>query len=282
MPDDTTSQANKYDLRITQSVDDLRSNAKWTLVAFGAVGTTMLAGSQLSSIGKFPLDEPWLWLALGCAAAALIAATVAIGSAWRVATAGYVEIDYLTPADREFVTRNPALLEGFGTIDNLRAWYHFAIQQRFEALTQPQVDLHDLDNSEAWLLYLDNLVDNVTSFIHYNKIRVQSERSRSVLIVATVVSAVALLAFVWAANRTELPATVVLTSPTSEAVLTLTEAGKAALTPLLGKSCAANSRIEVIALSVAATGTDVVTRKTKDCPLVRFTVTDALGKLSSP
>ena len=42
MPDDTNPQGSKYDVRLTKSVEDLRSNAKWTLVAFGAIGTTLL------------------------------------------------------------------------------------------------------------------------------------------------------------------------------------------------------------------------------------------------
>src|SRR4029077_11575516 len=99
MADDSKSDSNKYDLRITQSVESLRNNAKWTLVAFGAIGTTLLAGSQLSSLGKFPLDDLRLWAALAFAGIALIAATLAVRSALQVANAGNVEIDHLKPGD---------------------------------------------------------------------------------------------------------------------------------------------------------------------------------------
>jgi hypothetical protein len=195
MADDPNSKPGKYEQRVTQSIDDLRSNAKWALVAFGAIGTTLLAGSQLSNIGKFALNDGRLWMALFCAGIALFAAVVAVRSALNVANTGYVEFDHLDEADNEYVRRNPALLEGFLTTDNLRAWYRLAIKERFETLTQPTVNAEDLDNSEAWLVYLDGVVDNIMSYIRYNRIKEQSDKSRSVLIVAIFIAAIAILGF---------------------------------------------------------------------------------------
>jgi hypothetical protein len=64
--------------------------------------------------------------------------------------------------------------------------------------------------------------------------------------------------------------------------LALTGNGKKVLAPLLGANCVASDRMQVIVLNVSTTGSDVVSLKTKDCPLARFTITDPLGKLSSP
>lgn len=281
MTDEAASKPDKYDLRLTQSIEDLRSNVKWTLVAFGAIGTTLLAGSQLSSLGKFPLQEPRLWAAIIFATAALGAAAYAVWSALKVANAGYVEFYNLDPADVEYVQRNAALLEGFGTIDNLRDWYNTVIEERHACLTHSPVDEEAQASYEIWFNYLDGLVDTVVSYIHYNRIRQQAEKSRTRLIFASIVAAIALLGFAWAANPKEEKPVLVLQSPASAATLTLTDEGKKALTPLLGASCTALSQIEVIILNVTTAGSEVVTLTTKDCPLARFTVTGTLGRLAA-
>jgi len=281
MPDDADSKSNKYDSRITQSIDDLRSNGKWALVAFGAIGTTLLAGSQLSNIGKFSYNDPRLLVALVCGGLALLAASAAVRATLKVANTGYTELSKLCDADKEFLQENPALLEGFGTVDNVMNWYNFAIEQRFEALTQDPVNADDLEISQAWFGYLDGVVDNVASYLRYDRIKRQAEASRATLIDATFVAGLAIFGFVWAANPKSEQATVVLQSPASVAALKLTDQGKIVVAPIIGAKCAGLDKIDVIVLSVATTGSDLVTLKTVDCPLVRFTVTDALGKLSA-
>jgi hypothetical protein len=278
--DEPASSNNKYDQRITQSVNDLRSNAKWALVAFGAIGTTLLAGSQLSSIGRFTCNDPRLWLALVCAGAALLAAAAAVYVTLRVANAGYTEITDRTAADDQFVAHNPFLLEGFGTVDNLLAWYDAAIDRRFGIMMQDPIPAADLDNIEGWLRYLDGVVDNVTSLIRYNRIKRQSDAAKTVLIAATLIAAIAILGFAWAANPKADQPIVVMQSPTSQARLTLTEEGKRALAPLLGAACVAQDHVDVIVLSLGPSGNDVVSVKSKDCKLARFSVGDTLGKIT--
>jgi hypothetical protein len=95
------------------------------------------------------------------------------------------------------------------------------------------------------------------------------------------VAAIGLVGFAWAANPQVEQPIVVLKAPASEARLALTVAGKTALAPVLGASCVAIDRIDVIVLTVTTAGSEVVSAKTKDCPVARFTLTDALGKLSS-
>jgi hypothetical protein len=98
---------------------------------------------------------------------------------------------------------------------------------------------------------------------------------------ASIVAAIALLGFAWAANPKAEQATVILQSPISAAALKLTEQGKAVLSPIVGAQCAAQDHIDVIVLNVATTGSDVLTLKSKNCQLSRFSLTDALGKLSA-
>jgi|GEM_PF-229887 len=280
MPDETDSAGSKYDIRLTKSVEDLRSNAKWTLLAFGAIGTTLLAGSQLSNLGKFGLSDPRLLVAVGCAIFAMVAATFAVWSALRVANTGYVEFYHLEPGDIEYVERNSALLEGFGTVRNLREAYDNAIRARHAAITAERVDEQTFNSAEIWFNYLDGLVDIVVSYIRYNRIRQEAERSRAQLIGSSVIAALSLLGFAWAANPgAEQPP--VLHSPASAAKLTLTAAGKTVLAPVIGEKCAALASIDVIVLNVTTSGSEVVTISNSDCPIARFTLTNAQGSLVS-
>jgi len=279
MPDDAAPTSGKYDLRLTKSVEDMRSNAKWTLVAFGAIGTTLLAGSQLSSLGKFAVTEPRFQIAVLCALLAMASATFAVWSALKVANTGYVEFYNLSQSDIDYIERNRALLEGFETVQNLRDAYDNAIVVRHAGITAEQVDLQTFNSNEIWFQYLDGLVDIVVSYIHYNRIRTQSERSRGQLIAACIVAAISLLGFAWAANPGTEQQTV-LQAPPSPAHLTLTAAGKTTLRPMLGAKCVERPAIDVIVLSIATTGWDVVTLASKDCQVARFTVTATMGKLT--
>jgi hypothetical protein len=278
--EDSGAKLDKYEVRLTESVENLRSNAKWTLVAFGAIGTTLLAGSQLSSLGKFPLNDGRLWAAIAFAIVAMLAATAAVRSALKVANAGYVEFNNLSDADIRFVQDNPALLEGFESIENLKGWYNLCIEARFNAISQPVMNQAALTNAERWFNYVDGVIDNIMSYLHYNRIRQEAEESRGQLMDASIFAAISLLGFAWAANPKAESPVVVLTSPPSQATLALSESGKKSLAPLLGTSCINLDRIDIVLLSVSTTGSEVVTSKTKDCPLARFTITDNLGKLS--
>ena len=111
MPEGDSAKADKYESQLAQAVEHLRGNVKWTLIAFGAIGTTLLAGSQLSNLGKFQWTEPRLWVALLCALVALGVAAYAVRSALVVAYTGYVELNSLTDEDIAYVERNPALLK---------------------------------------------------------------------------------------------------------------------------------------------------------------------------
>jgi hypothetical protein len=130
MAESANPKGDRYETSVTQAVEYLRGNVKWTLIAFGAIGTTLLAGSQLSNIGKFQPNEFRLWFAIGCALAALLAAAYAVNSALKVAYAGYTEFFDLGEADRTFVQRNPGLSEGFDTVVALALAYQRCVTAR--------------------------------------------------------------------------------------------------------------------------------------------------------
>src|ERR1017187_6585007 len=113
MADDGDLKHERYDAQRTQAKNSLRGSITSALVAFGAIGTTVLAAPQLSNLGKFKYDDPRLWLALVCALFALGAAAFAVRIALKVAFTGYTELNSLEPDDIEYVEKNSALLEGF-------------------------------------------------------------------------------------------------------------------------------------------------------------------------
>jgi len=281
MADDKSPKPDKYEIQLTQAVDYLRGNVKWSLVAFGAIGTTLLAGSQLSNLGRFQIDEPRLWAAVLFAVLALGAASYAVRTAQAVAYTGHVEYSQLTQSDYDFIENNRPILEGFDSVAALRETYQRIIAQRYRALMTPGTPATVLESNEHWYAYLDSMNDKILAYIRYNRIRLQVDRSRTELTAASIVAAIGLVGFAWAANPAKDNPTILLKSPASEAALTLTEAGRTTLAPVLGKACTAQSHIEVIVLNVTATSTEVLSLKTKDCPLVRFTMNDALGKLAA-
>ena len=57
---------------------------------------------------------------------------IAVRSALAVAYTGYVEFNNLSDDDIAYVQRNPALLEGFGTVTNLKDAYNAAIASRHD------------------------------------------------------------------------------------------------------------------------------------------------------
>jgi hypothetical protein len=279
MADESSSRSDKYEKRLTDAVDYLRGNVKWTLVAFGAIGTTLLAGSQLSNLGKFETSEPRLWIAFLFAIFALGAAAYAVRSALAVAYTGYTELYHLDADDIRYVERNSALLQGFGSVQNLRQAYEHCIRDRHRELTATEKDPEALESNEIWFAYLDGLVDDVLSYIRHDRVRRQVERSRSELTVASMIAAISLVGFAWAANPKVEQRVVVLKASASEARLKLTEAGKKALEPLMGVKCVSLGLIDVVALDPAAAKHDVISSKTKDCPITRFTIDDSLGSL---
>src|SRR6266550_4530887 len=75
-------------------LETLRSAAKWLLAAAAGVGALLVAGLQLTGIGRLPLDSWRLYAALGAAAVALSAIGYMIKAASTVLTQ-----EWLTLAD---------------------------------------------------------------------------------------------------------------------------------------------------------------------------------------
>jgi hypothetical protein len=218
--------SDKYETRVTAAIDYLRGNVKWTLVAFGAIGTTLLAGSQLSNLGKFEYNDPRLIVALSCAIAALFAAAFAIYSALKVAFTGYTEFYHLDQTATDHIEDNPALLEGYATVAALREAYKDAVAKRHAELIAEEKDPQAIDSNQYWFEYLDTLVDHVVAYARYDSIRTQAKRSRAQMTGASIVAAIGLVGFAWAANPPAGTPPVATTIPSATTAPTQTTTNK--------------------------------------------------------
>ncbi len=280
MPAVADSSPDKYEARWTQAADYLRGSIKWTLLAFGAIGTTLLAGSQLSNLGKFSAGEPRLWLALAFALAALLAAAYAMHSALRFLYTGHTEFYRLASDEIADIEKNKALLEGFISVKALRTAYEECISVRHSKIMAAKMNARELKSAETLYHYLDGVIDKVVSHVRNYRMRQEVKRTRKELTRASMAAAVALLGFAWAANPAIEKPAIVLQAPASEARVALTETGRQKLAPVIGANCVATGPIGVIVLSITTEGSEVISLKTKDCPIKRFTLNDSLGKLS--
>lgn len=133
----------------------LRDAAKWLVASFAAVGATLVAGSQLSSIGKLPICFDWLSLRCSRLPIAILGAIVGLVSVvWAI----WIAVELLTPesmapdrlkeewkrGEKSAVYRyfhlNPSYMQGF--ID-------FEDQERLVAEAYARFDELDKEHDQA-------------------------------------------------------------------------------------------------------------------------------------
>jgi hypothetical protein len=131
-----------------EGVKTLRETAKWLTTAFAALGTAMLAGTQLSKIGQLGLADLRLWVAVAAGTLALSAVGVVIWNVTRVLAPEWVSIheliqdqeDQRQTDDLEFVEKNKYLYTGYDTIKALRENYDRLVRERDALVAQENWD----------------------------------------------------------------------------------------------------------------------------------------------
>ena len=79
----------------TTGLNHLQDTAKWIIGIFGAIGGVLIAGTQVSKIGQFTLNDPRLWVAVIAGAVGLAAIGITIAVATSVLVTAPVSIDTL-------------------------------------------------------------------------------------------------------------------------------------------------------------------------------------------
>lgn len=266
--------------------DRIRDTAKWLTVSLALIGGVVLAGTQLSSIGKLmPGDERFTVAAAGGALALVGTAAILWSTVWVATTRAknltdLAEDNLLLANSTEHPNRprvkelkDATLLQGFADVKTLAYEYTEALRkQRTEQATQADVDrVEDLDG----------IVRNVLKVAAYVRLSTRWRIAAAVIAVGGAVAAVGVVMFVWAANPPPEAAASVVTPGTLSSAearsLELTAAGAAALKDDLGPStCDTSQPIEVRLLGTTDVGPDVLVDE-PGCTSVRFIVTDAWG-----
>lgn len=112
--------------------EKIREAAKWLIASFAAVGAALIAGSQLSSIGRLPLCVDWsmdcarLWVALLGTVASLVGVVLAIWIGVTLLVPDPAPVHALKgewqgkdPYLRTYFTENRSLLQGFDDFEDV-------------------------------------------------------------------------------------------------------------------------------------------------------------------
>jgi hypothetical protein len=209
--------------RSGQAADQIRDAAKWLIGAFAAVGAALIAGSQLSSIGKltvcahFTLECDRLWLAL-------IGAAVGLGGVvWAI----WIGVSLLTPDQmspsalqrewdrgdksivRRFFEENRDYLQGFSDFNDI----HTRRKEKYEEFDR--LDERNATAGEGEIPELNESLEFATDEINELNARAESlldlanqvhftyyfrtTAIRKILLAATL-AAVGIVVFAWAGN----------------------------------------------------------------------------------
>ncbi|MFJ5798476.1 pentapeptide repeat-containing protein [Streptomyces decoyicus] len=204
--------------------DKIRSAAKWLLASSAAVGAALLAGSQLSNIGKLAPSEGRFWWAIAGSVVGLVAVIVAIWLATRILLPITVTIDQmvrqwehpkqdLAPAVR-FFKNDTSYLEDYGSTPEGLKDQQKQTEDRLTAAgqrrDQPAIDagLVDRANLAAAVLQFEQLAQ-------YKVLEGRFRRTLRWLILVTAMAAAGIVVFAWASNPPATPPPVaVLTNAT--------------------------------------------------------------------
>ena len=278
-------------------VERLRETAKWLIGAYAAVGTAIIAGLQLTSLGKVE-EEARFWVGATTAAVALVAVVVGIYFVAEVLAPVEVETDDLdesSAAERE-TQRDPTLLKGQATsLADLRKKYTDALGEleiRREAIKGPfalpaerEVAKEAAAEVEARIALLLTPLEGIRRRIIFEKVQLSYNRAKRMLGAMGLVVIISVIAFAWAANPSdesqasakEAKDGPMLTTPSTVAVtVSRVRPSLAALRERLGPNCDLS---EVPALTVGGTAAapEVVTLPEHNCNVTRFTATQNIG-----
>lgn len=218
MPDDE-SIGSRLEVQGVQ----IRDAAKWLVASFAAVGAALIAGSQLSNIGRLPLCSSWtgecarLWIAVAGALLALGGVVLAIWTGVSLLAPDHKQAADLVAewqdgtVVRTYFERNPAQLQGFDDFSDLikRETTAYAEFDELNAAEQP--DANALGAAEIRLKDVlgrgDDAISIANHVIYVHHFKHVALRS---LLAGALVAALGIVAFSWASNPSPAQATVSL------------------------------------------------------------------------
>jgi hypothetical protein len=207
--------------RVDAQGNQIREAAKWLVGSFAAVGAALIAGSQLSSIGRLPVCAPTsivcgrLWIAVIGAVAALVGVVWAVWTGVGLLAPVRLQVPDLKNEWRsgrpifDYFKANPSQLQGFSSPTDLEeqetdAYKRFDdLNTRIAEASEAEAGQLDEELSQAEEALNDILArgdDVVTIANHVNYVHFFRSDALGRLIRAAAISAIGIVAFAWAAN----------------------------------------------------------------------------------
>lgn len=213
--------------RVDAQGNQIREAAKWLVGSFAAVGAALIAGSQLSSIGKLPVCAPSsidcarLWVAGGGAVIALIGVMWAVWTGVgllapeRLQTSGLKAKWKSGEPIYEYFRKNTGQLQGFKDLEDMEAVEAaaakkyddlFAKADEVEGADRDRI-VDELQEAADELSVVFRRVDDVVTIAnHVQYVHFFRKTALKRLIWGAGAAAVGIVAFTWAANPpTSLP-----------------------------------------------------------------------------
>lgn len=196
----------------------IRDTAKWLIGSAAAVGAALIAGSQLSNIGRLSAGWPTstatarLWVAAAGVLLGLAGVVFAIAAAVRVLLPVQVLISDLAENWHEstgelrpvvaFFQRRTKYLQGIKDPEEL-------IKRRdelAEKLAQPDQDAEARAEIRAGIASYDRRIAAIEEMANHEALKATFERALRRLLLAAIASGAGIVAFAWAANPPSPPA----------------------------------------------------------------------------
>lgn len=263
---------------ITAANKHLRETAKWILTSFAAVGAILVAGLQLSSLGKLTSETPDARIVAALAGVAFAAIGVVLAIGFMSSVLAPLRTSFHTAdkhqdvtervlGDRELLRRTyPELKEKIAEKDA-------AVDEARKLGTSSADYKQARAEREAWEKNKQAALVYIGAELLWDRYK----RARGAVIVSVFLIVGGVVAFAWGANppsdETKSPSVVLGQAPLLLDV-TLTPAGIAALK---GKRTCERPRLRVLSIGGAPGDREVVTIPGKTCKSVRFLLTPAIG-----
>jgi hypothetical protein len=266
---------------ISAAADRIRQTAKWLTISLATLGGVLIAGSQLSNIGKLQPSSSRFVVAVVGGGVAAVAALIILALAIWVAVTPLVSLKQLAtkpPAGLGGTLKDPQFLGGKRTAAELDTAYMAALNARNTAFALLKQQYNDQNSvaaaaADAEFVSLSDTVNSLINAVAYMRLAYRWRRAGAALLACGVLAAAGIGAFAWAANppgkvQASMATPSVLTAPEAITV-NLTEQGKSALRNALGPQCHVTSALKALSLGYTDAGTDVLIQQ-KGCATVRF------------
>jgi hypothetical protein len=276
---------------VLAGIDRIRDTAKWLIGAYAAVGAVLVAGLQLTSLGKVE-DDTRLWVAIGTAAIALLAVLYGISKIAAVLSPVTVDEEKdLGPGSpiEKMTQKAPSLLKKQArTPAELQAKYATAVddyqRKRVAARADPEL-VPEVERDYRALLAINSTLDYLKKLALFQKVDAKFSGAKRRLAGASIVAAACVITFAWAANPSDDDQARAKAHENGPTLLDPSLASvsvdprRAALKPLrtkLGSGCDIG-HIAALVVGGSAQEPEVVTLPEHGCSAIRFSVGDDVG-----